>query len=370
MSAISEPHLLYATGQALGRQSQHLGIHGLISLKEDLLQKENYQMDWRLKEINQGLIAQGLLPLNYIKFIHFKELDLDSLKKTSGQVMITINAENVPKFHEIIQGAVANDQLLLDDLYKKCKQIIALKLWAGLDKIQKIDTSQLHKQINSIENQLLKHELAQASLTVIKNDHGLFPVSQLGNKKIASLTIGKNSNPVFEDYLDNYTQVDHYQVSYYASDKVFSDLWSQLNGYDLVIAGLYESDFLKAKLNGRESFVIFQEWLNQSGKCISVFFGDPKLLNNNHAIINVSSLILAYEDNELYNSLIPQLIFGGIEADGSLPVTINDTFTKGYGILIDNPGRFSFTFPEAAGVDSEHLNKIDSIVYMALKETA
>ena len=79
---------------------------------------------------------------------------------------------------------------------------------------------------------------------------------------------------------------------------------------------------------------------------------------------------MAYENNELNNSLVPQLIFGGIEADGSLPITINDTFTKGYGISIDNPGRFSFTFPEAAGLDSEHLKNIDSIVYMALKEKA
>lgn len=369
LSAISEPHLLYETGQAIARQCNLLGIHGLIPVKEDMLQKESPSVAWRLTEINQGFSNQGILPLNYMKFIHFKDINLNSLKETKGPVMMVIEPENVSDFHESMRDAITGEQILLDELDKKCKYILALKLWVGLNKRQEINTSQLNEELNLYEYQLLKHELAEASITVIKND-GLLPVSQLENKKIASLTIGKTNNPVFEEYLENYTQVDHYQVDYYDSDKVYTELWSKLSSYDLVIVGLYESEFLKVKLNGRESFVIFQEWLNQSGKCITGYFGDPNLLNNNHAILNASTLILTYEDSDLYNSLVPQLIFGGTEADGSLPVTINETYKKGHGIQVSNLGRFSYTFPEAAGLDSEHLKKIDSIVYMAIKEKA
>ncbi|MCK5370046.1 MAG: serine hydrolase, partial [Cyclobacteriaceae bacterium] len=81
-------------------------------------------------------------------------------------------------------------------------------------------------------------------------------------------------------------------------------------------------------------------------------------------------LILALEDNELYNSLVPQLIFGGIEADGLLPVTINETFQIGYGIPVSNLSRFSYAPPEGAGLNSERLKKIDSIAYWAIKEEA
>ena len=288
----------------------------------------------------------------------------------NGLAMMIIEPIDIPEFHESIQEALTNEQILLEELNEKCRKILALKLWAGLDNMQDVNTIRLPAKLNSGENYFLKHELTRASLTVIKNSQKLLPVSHLENRKIASLTIGKNTNMVFEDYLDNYTQVDHYEVSYYASDKEFSDLWSQLSSYDLIIIGLYESEFLKGNLNGTESFVIFQEWINHSEKCITGFFGDPNLLDNNHAILNASTLILALEDNELYNSLVPQLIFGGIEADGLLPVTINETFQIGYGIPVSNLSRFSYTSPEAAGLNSERLKKIDSIAYWAIKEEA
>ena len=43
-------------------------------------------------------------------------------------------------------------------------------------------------------------------------------------------------------------------------------------------------------------------------------------------------LILAYQENDYTEDLSAQLIFGGIGAKGSLPVTINEKWPSGFGI--------------------------------------
>jgi CubicO group peptidase (beta-lactamase class C family) len=60
--------------------------------------------------------------------------------------------------------------------------------------------------------------------------------------------------------------------------------------------------------------------------------------------------------------LTAQLIFGGIGASGRLPVSVQPYFNAGDGLDTEGGIRFSYTIPEAAGMDSDYLKKkIDSI---------
>jgi len=369
LASIAEPHLFYETGKAIGKHCVAFGIHGPITPSDIQINKDAAGIDWRLSEINQGLIDQHILPYGYLKIRPFYELPTQNLSIRDLQDMIVIDPHDIPDIHAIVQEALSQGQLDLQELEAKSKKILALKLWAGLDKRIPITKDLWYKELHNRMDLLVKHELTRAALVVLINERNLIPVHHLENIKIASLTIGKENNAVFQDYLDNYTRVDHFQASYYASDMQFSDLWTKLNEYDLIIAGVYESPFLKAPLNGTESYVIFQEWLNESGKCILTYFGDPQILNGNNSILKNRTLILSRKDDNLNNSLVPQLIFGGIGADGIIPVMLGE-FPEDYGIQLDHVGRFSYLNPEAAGLDGNILIKIDSIVEMAIKEKA
>ncbi len=364
LASISEPYLLYETGQILARQSKYLGIHGLFSCHEDMLQKEIPNDTWRLKEMNQGFINRGVLPLNFIKLYAFNDFDLDKLMYQDEFAMLKIHPDNVSDYHEIIQESLANNELQVETINAKCRQILALKLWAGLDKNQIVRRHQLKNELIIQESKFLNDQLARASLTVLKNE-GLLPVDNLENKKIASLTIGKNDNPVFEQYLNNYTQVDHYLLSADASDEKVSDLWSRLDEYDLVLAAYYGSELLN-----EPGIQVFQQWLNASGKCITTYFGDPTRLNESIELLNASALIWAYDDDELNNALVPQLIFGALGAEGKLPVSINEQYQKDAGISVTQLGTFKYSPPEAVGLDVLYLKKIDSIVCQSIKEKA
>ena len=49
-ATVTEPYLIYETGQTIAKHSKHLGIHGLFSKNDDILQKENpyHEPDQRL----------------------------------------------------------------------------------------------------------------------------------------------------------------------------------------------------------------------------------------------------------------------------------------------------------------------------------
>ncbi len=371
LSAISEPHLLYETGQTIGDQCQLLGIHGFLTSNEESPADQTILDPWQKSEIYQGFINRRIIPADSINLYSFNKLDLSIFTENNGPVMVLVQPEEVAKFIQHIEEALEEDLLDENFLNIKCKQILEKKAWAGLDVPQGTDVPVMAVDQKFSNFQLLKQELAEASITVLNNASGLLPIGHLENSKIASLSIGKSDNTVFETFLNNYTRVDHFHINYYASDQEYADLWTSLIGYDVIIQGLYESDFLKARLNGTESFALFQEWLNDSGKSITTLFGDPVILADPmNQILKSPALILAYQDNEITNALVPQLIFGGIEADGSLPLSINDTYQKGQGHQIHDIGRFSYTFPEAVGLDGDKLNKIDSIVEMAIASKA
>jgi len=370
LSAISEPNLLYETGQAIATQCRFLGINGLIPKADNLLFQEYNELSWRLNELNQGFSDNDILILHSINFTQFQQIDLKSLMTSTMPEMIMINVENVPEFHEFIQKSIAVDQVDLEVLYEKCKQILSLKYINGLKQYAEVEFMNLYQALNNPDFKLLQRELVASSLTVLKNDLNLIPVSNLENKKIASLTIGKQGNQEFQQTLEAYAQVDHFQVSYYASDNEFADLWTQLNGYDLIIAGLYDSEYLKANFNGTESYGIFMNWLNESEKTVIAFFGDLSHLRNANFILDAPTFLIGCQDDEQENSLVPQLIFGGIDAEGVLPISINENIQKGQGIALNKLGRFGYTLPEEVGLDSKRLCRIDSIVKMAIQARA
>ncbi len=365
--AISEPHLLYATGQTIAQQCQSIGIHGFFNVFKDVNQ-ELVDVDWRRAEINEGMKSEGLVGFDELKFLQYRDLDIISWLEDDQLEMIVVEPKNVPDFHEAMKMAIGNDPHFLEILNRKCRQLLGLKWKVGLGNYDKIKVKDW-KTI-SLEEKILKYELTKASLTVLKNDQNLLPVKDLKDLKVASLSLEKSFNPVLEKYLNQYTKVDHFQASYYSSDEVFSDLWETLSDYDLIIVGHYPSGFLEDNLDGTESFMIFQEWLNLSDKCVQVYFGDPNVLKIHEKFLGAKSLILSYEDNDLYNALVPQLIFGGIGATGVSPIDLSTEFSIGHGIPISQLGRFSYGPPEEANLDAKKLSKIHEIAIAAIKEKA
>jgi beta-N-acetylhexosaminidase len=258
----------------------------------------------------------------------------------------------------IVMKKLTNDNIAL-----KCRKVLALKYWSGLNKLQIINKENIDKELSSMTSKALIRELYANALTVLNNNQNIIPVRNLQNIKIATIAINRNNISVFQKRIADYFPADHFFID--PSDTAaINKLIKKLSLYDLVIAGVFGLDQrpnfgfgVKPELNH------FLEKLINNNKTIITWFGNPYGIAKAGTLQDAEGLILAYQDNEFTEDLSAQLIFGGIGALGSLPVTINKKWLSDYGIITPGNIRLQYGIPESVGMSSEILNnKIDSIV--------
>jgi len=81
-------------------------------------------------------------------------------------------------------------------------------------------------------------------------------------------------------------------------------------------------------------------------------------------------LLTGYSDTAEIQKISAEIIFGGVPAQGVLPVPISGAFEAGFGLQTSSLNRLSYTLPEAAGVDSKTLEKIETIANEAIDSCA
>lgn len=258
-----------------------------------------------------------------------------------------------------------------DLINEKCRKVIAAKYWAGLNHPDPVVADNISPELTPVTTKALIRDLYANSLTLLNNDGNILPVKGLDTIKIATLSINKKEQTDFQKRINNYFPADNFQID--PADLQLTDkLLDTLCNYDIVLAGIYNTDQHQQTNFGIGSDLpAFLEKLVGSHKTIVTYFGNPYALQHLEALQNAAALILAYEENYYTEDLAAQLIFGGIEAKGSLPVTINDKWPAGYGLTTKGNIRLQYGFPENAGVSSEILNKgIDSIAKAGLDAMA
>jgi beta-N-acetylhexosaminidase len=266
---------------------------------------------------------------------------------------------------------ISQKKIGAEDIAMKCRKVLAIKYWSGLDKPHAIKKDNIDKELSPMISKSLIRELYADALTVLKNDNNIIPVKNLQNIKIATLAINRNDISGFQKRVSDYYPSDHFVIDP-ADTAATRILLKKLINYDLVVAGVFDLDQrpdlgfgIKPEMNG------FLEKLISGNKTIITWFGNPYGIDKVKSLQNANGLILAYQENESVEDLSAQLIFGGIGAKGTLPVTINSRWPAGYGIMTPGNLRLQYAIPESAGMSSALLNsKIDSIVSAGLKAKA
>lgn len=360
LGMVEEPYLFYELGVSLGKQCKTLGIAGVLH-EHSPIQDVFNEKKWTLAEFNQGLTKIGILPLNAVKIHDFKEDALASLEDLYSWDLISSPPDEVDQLHQSIQELLTDDKLKIQDLEEKCRTVLTYKKWAILDQSKSNDVSEHFSLMNTPSNLLLHEELAKFQLVVTGQGKNHVPIKQLEDKKIAHLSLGNGEKAVFNEYANRYTEVDYFKSGYLSSDEEYAGLWTQLNSYDMIICTYYNVDQISELSEEQDGFLIFQDWIAKSGKSMSVVFVNEKGF--------VSGDVIVFENNDLTNKLAAEVVFGGSEAYGKTGVFGWQT-TKGIGLDISGLNRFSYTLPEAVGLNSGKLNKIDSIASEAIRSKA
>ncbi len=280
--------------------------------------------------------------------------------------------EDVPRAILEIRKAVNQGLISQKEIDTRVRKILAVKQWVGLDHYEPTPVKNILDELNTPEAEYLNRRLAEASLTVLKNKEGLLPVQDLDTLRIASVSFGMGNKTVFQENLDLYAGMTHFYLPVNASKIMVKTLRNQLKNYDLIIAGIHDqSKFPRNTLRLNQNVLLLIEELAEKDNAIFAFFKNPYVMDKIEGIEEAAGLVVAYQDSKETQEVAAQLIFGGIGANGKLPVSVGEKFKAGEGMELKGEIRFSYTLPEAAGMDSEILNKrIDSLMNLAMQMKA
>jgi beta-N-acetylhexosaminidase len=315
----------------------------------------------------RGLIFTDALNMKGVSsFYKPGEVDLKALLAGND---VLLYAEDVPTAIEKIQKAIRKDDLSEEEINERVRKILKAKYWLGLNDYKAIETKHLYEDLNNSKAKSVQMELYAKALTVVSNKKNMIPLRVLDTTSFASVAIGLDSGNTFQTMLSNYAVFDHFTAGKNAEETKFEELLTKLKNYEVVIVGVHNTNIFNNKTFGiSENAKKFIAKLQLQNKTILTVFGNPYSLK---FFTEAPHLVCAYEDNEVTQKLVPQLLFGGITANGKIPVTAHSKFPAGKGIDIDSDiKRLAYAFPENAKLDSRTLSYVDSICLKAVHEGA
>ena len=314
----------------------------------------------------QGLVfTDGLNMGGVANYQKSAQVDLQALQAGNDILLLS---QDVPAAVEAIKEALKKGTYTEAQLNASVARILKAKEWMGLNKGVNIEPDGVIEDLNSSSYQVLNRELIAASLTVLKNKQNILPIREL-DQKIAVLSLAPEgvSYKPFQKSLNQYTKVDafHYAQLPVAEQKGLMD---KLLEYDLVIVGVHlsnKSPWVSYKINNE--YKNFLNILRSKQKVIIDLFANAYALNNFIAASHADGLVVSYQNSKDAQELSAQMIFGAIEAKGTLPISLSPDFEKGMGDIVPSIQRLEYSIPEEVGIESADLMGIDSIVIEGLE---
>lgn len=270
-----------------------------------------------------------------------------------------------------IKEALLSGELKQEDLDTKCRRVLRAKYRLGLNRYKPVELAGLQQDLWSRESELMNRKIAEKTITVLRNEDSILPLRGLDQKKLAVVTLGNDSNNVFSNTLNLYTNTEVFALPNEFEEAEAQKMLNAIKGYDPIIISVHKSD-----KNPWKSFKITEAEKNfivkasYSHKVILDVFASPYAISGLPKINGLAALVMSYQNNAYFAEMSAQLIFGGIGATGALPVNISETMPAGYGLNTTGGVRFKYVMPEEIGIKPSNLKKVREIAEEGIKAGA
>ncbi len=249
-----------------------------------------------------------------------------------------------------IEKAIKAHKLSQEDIDARCRKMLTYKYLLGLNHPQVVNINGLEGAIESPQAEALRQRLANACITVVRNDGRVLPLRNLGATSIAIVNLGTPPNHQFVTMCSHYADVDIYNGLEHLS---------AIKKHDVIIAAIYNNS---ASTQSALSRIV------ALGKTVvPIFFVNPyKTAKFVPSLDHCRAVVIAYDDTAELCASAAQTIFGGVNVTGSLPVTIDGLAKVGVGVKIPK-NRLGYSTPMAVGMQPWITDSIDAIVNAGLR---
>ncbi|MEO5909061.1 MAG: glycoside hydrolase family 3 N-terminal domain-containing protein, partial [Ginsengibacter sp.] len=270
---------------------------------------------------------------------------------------------DIPSCIQKIREAIDSNQLSWNDIYAKCKKVLAYKYMYGVANAKPVNTDNLINDLNAGIGKL-KKIIAENAITVLNNEDAEFFPLTAGNKKIAFVGIGIDSANTFATRLKNDLKADAFYFNYKEdAARVLSTVELIKNRYNAVVISLHDYRRYPANNFGLSNAALdLIKQIQQNNKIILFDFGNPYALKN---FCDAKNLVACYEDDSITQNAAADILEGKMFAKGTLPVTVCENYKYGSGII--SKRIMPVATPESEGLNSLQMtNDIDSIANLGI----
>jgi len=315
-----------------------------------------------------GLIVTDALDMKGVtKYFKPGEIEVKALQ--AGNDILLLPAD-IPKAVKQVKKALDNGGLDIKIINERCRKVLSYKYNAGLAKESAVDLVDLHSDLNNSTAAGLNRKLYESSVTLLRNEADLLPLTHLDTLKIAYLnTGGSDKKDHFAERLGLYGRLINFDLDPDAREKELEKLFQELSAYNLVIVGVRNTNIYSYKNYGIPASTWSFIRKLKDKKVILDLFASPYALSELGSDELPEAIIVSYQDNRISEEVGAEVIFGGVSAKGKLPVGISGLFDQGSGIGTEAI-RFNFVEPAMIGISDEFIAKADSIVLSGIEMKA
>ncbi len=343
----------------------HLNIPALDSTKDNpaTLSSAIVKSLLRTEYNYDGLIITDALEMKGVtrKFTA-AEIALKAFQAGNDLLLLS---EDIPAALIALKNALYSGEITVTQLDEKVKRILMAKYHAGLSNFQPIQIDSNWIKRSNLRSQSIKQDIYKKAFTLARDKNNLVPVRNIPSK-IVHLNINGDPDNGFQKRIKDYADLTTFSFS--NSDHWNPQLNPVLEDADLILISLHKLNYSESRYYGlNEEFIQELNPLIAGKKCIITVFGCPYV---SMLFPKSCSLFLAYEDNEISMDLAAQMLFGTDPIAGSSPVDVYDLLQEGSGIQLPALMRLGYSNPESQGMNSDSLQKIDSLATELIQHQA
>jgi beta-glucosidase-like glycosyl hydrolase/CubicO group peptidase (beta-lactamase class C family) len=292
---------------------------------------------------------------------------LDTKALLAGNDMLLFS-EDVPKAMEEIKKAITDNEITQAEIDARCKKVLEVKYWCGLDKNKMSPTRLLNEEINTNASVILNTKLYENAITLLQNKNNLLPLLKPDTLKIAEVSVGSTDKNMFSQNLAQYFKSDFYGISHNEKKAAYDTLLKKLSAYNLIILQVNKTNQKPDDNFGTNlQSIAFIDTLVKLKPTAVVFFSNPYIFNKFKNLQSAAAVIEGYEYNNYTQKAASDVVAGALSVSGKLPVT-TFPFKRGTGIKTPNAIRLQQVAPIVLGIQKKKLAQIDSIAQKGIND--
>ncbi len=279
------------------------------------------------------VITDALNMAGVVKHFSTKEV---ALRCVNAGIDLILMPKGETETINAIEDAVNSGVISEERIETSVRKILNAKDWCKIEQNKISDVSKVSAIVNSAEAKNISQQIADESLTLVKNSNNLIPFDSPADKSCLIVSLNNGNDKANSDYfLNRFSSSNKFKSTsvYDITGEVGNpeEIISDSDNYDAVIIPIYAKVKIKTGTVGlpQSQISLINSLTSKGKKVVVVSFGNPYLIQG---FPDIDSYICAYADAESSINSAVDSFYGTIKFKGKLPVTISNEYKFGDGI--------------------------------------